>query len=57
MGNVNEILAMNMEGIKSENPELKKVINIFILKLFYNGLIFVNIVLSHFILIFNESTI
>ena len=32
-GHVSEILAMNMEGVKPENPDLKKMISTYILYL------------------------
>ena len=45
-GHVNEILAMDMERVKPENPELKKIL----MYLFSNGLMFFqfNICLLHF---------
>ena len=51
---VNEILAMNTEGVKSENPELKKVL--VSISNVSNGLIFLNLLVLFQILInlYNE---
>ena len=50
-GHVSEILAMNMERVKSENPELKKDISI------SNELIFFNSKSIYFISSFNKFTL
>ena len=53
-GHVNEFLAMNTEGVKSENPELKKVL--VSISNVSNGLIFLNLLVLFQILInlYNE---
>ena len=50
-GHVNEILATNMEGIKSENPELE---NVNIIKFVSNGLKLIDLKYSYFILNFQH---